>query len=375
MAGIYVHIPFCRQACHYCDFHFSTTLHRVPEMVEALISELRLRRDAFLKDPIETVYFGGGTPSMLTTEQLDLLFNTIEEIYQPAVDAEWTLEANPDDLRADRLAHLAAGRVNRLSIGIQAFDDKWLAMMNRSHDAVQARGVVAAARECGFRDLTADLIYGMPNMSLEQWQEQVKRLLDFELPHFSSYALTVEPRTVLAHRVAKGDVAMPDDALVEDQFQELVEAASAAGYEHYEVSNFARPGHRSKHNTGYWQGVTYLGIGPSAHSYDGMVRRWNVANNAAYVAALASGKAYWEQEQLSDADRYNEWVMTGLRLIYGIDPARVQEFGPELQSHFASEVERSVQAGDLEEKNGKLRIAPLRRFRSDGIASDLFFVK
>lgn len=374
MAGLYVHIPFCRQACHYCDFHFSTTLHRVDDMVEALIKELRLRRDAGPWRTIDTVYFGGGTPSMLSTEQLDQLFNTIIQEYQVAPDGEWTLEANPDDLSTARLAHLAAGQINRLSIGIQAFDDHWLKMMNRSHDAEQARNVIAAAREFGFRDLTTDLIYGMPDMSLAQWQEQVKRLLDFELPHFSSYALTVEPRTALAHLVEKRNIPMPDDGLVEDQFHALIEAAHEAGYEHYEVSNFARPGHRSRHNTSYWEGVPYLGIGPSAHSYDGEERRWNVANNASYMKALSTGEPYWEHEQLTEADRFNEWIMTGLRLADGIDPKEVNSYGSEFQKHFMKEVEASLMAGHLEECNGRLRIKSSARFKSDGIASDLFYI-
>lgn len=375
MAGLYVHIPFCRQACHYCDFHFSTTLHRVPEMVEGLKKELRLRRDAWSTHTFQTLYFGGGTPSMLTTTQLDELFEVLDSEYEINPDAEWTLEANPDDLTMTRLQHLSWSPINRLSIGIQAFDDLWLSMMNRSHDAAQAIRVISEARSFGFRDLTADLIYGMPQMNLKQWTEQVKRLLDFELPHFSSYALTVEPRTALAHQVEKGSVQMPEDGLVEDQFHALVQAAQAAGYDHYEVSNFARPGHRSKHNTSYWHGVPYLGIGPSAHSYDGQARRWNVANNAHYLQALEKGESFHEQEELSEVDRYNEWVMTGLRLSDGLRRDGLSEFSPKLRAHFDQEVSAAQAAGELVEEDGYIRIAPWRRFRSDGIASDLFYIQ
>ncbi|QTN37959.1 radical SAM family heme chaperone HemW [Cryomorphaceae bacterium] len=375
MAGLYVHIPFCRQACHYCDFHFSTTLHRVPEMVEGLKQELRLRRDAWSTRTFQTLYFGGGTPSMLTTAQLDELFEALHSEYNINPDAEWTLEANPDDLTMTRLQYLSESPINRLSIGIQAFDDTWLSMMNRSHDSAQAIRVISEARSFGFRDLTADLIYGMPQMNLNQWKEQVKRLLDFELPHFSSYALTVEPRTALAHQVEKGTVQMPEDGLVEDQFHALVQAAESAGYEHYEVSNFARPGHRSKHNTSYWHGVPYLGIGPSAHSYDGKMRRWNVANNAHYLEALEEGGTFHEQEELSEADRYNEWVMTGLRLSDGIRREGISEFSSALRAHFDQEVSAAQAAGELVEEDGYIRIAPWRRFRSDGIASDLFYIQ
>lgn len=373
MAALYVHIPFCRQACHYCDFHFSTTLHRVPEMVEGLINELRLRRDE-ISEPIKTVYFGGGTPSMLTTEQLDRVFSAIEEHYTLADSVEWTLEANPDDLSSARLTHLAEGRVNRLSIGIQAFEDRFLKAMNRSHSADQAKQVIIQARTYGFRDLTADLIYGQPEMSLSDWNEQVKRLLDFELPHFSSYALTVEPKTALAHQVSKGLVKMPDEGLIEDQFHLLRETASSAGYEHYEVSNFGLPGHRSKHNTSYWQGIPYLGIGPSAHSYLGSQRRWNIANNAEYLKGLENGTPFWETETLTETDRFNEWVMTGLRLIDGLEESVLSSFSTELQNHFEEEAKFLVSIGQLERGNGKIRIKPDQRFLSDGIASELFKV-
>lgn len=372
MAALYLHIPFCRQACHYCDFHFSTTLKRVPEMVDALILELRLRRDE-IAEPIRTVYFGGGTPSMLSTDQLDRIFTEIESNYTLADQVEWTLEANPDDLSLARLTHLAAGRVNRLSIGIQAFEDRFLTAMNRSHTADQALRVIQDARSFGFQDLTADLIYGQPNMSLADWKKQVQQLLDFQLPHFSSYALTVEPRTALARQVEIGQVSMPDDDLVEAQFHYLHEAAENAGYEHYEVSNFAMPGHHSKHNSSYWEGISYLGIGPSAHSYLKGERRWNVSNNARYIQSLNEGKSFWESESLSEADRYNEWVMTGLRLAAGLNPEELNSFDAKFKSHFEKEVQILVSKNQLEPVNGRVAIPANQRFLSDGIASELFW--
>ncbi|MEM1220964.1 MAG: radical SAM family heme chaperone HemW, partial [Bacteroidota bacterium] len=286
MAGIYLHIPFCKQACHYCNFHFSTSLRKKTEMVEALLREIDLRHDYLSDRQLRSIYLGGGTPSLLTGSELEQLFERIDQYFTIAPDAEITLEANPDDLSREYLSALAKSPVNRLSIGVQSFFAEDLAFMNRAHTAEEADRCIRLAQDAGFSNMSIDLIYGSPTTPLEHWIQNLEKSIALGVPHLSTYALTVEPKTALEHFVAKGKVPAPKDEHMEEQFMAMLDRLEAAGYEHYEISNWAKPGHYAVHNTSYWQGIPYLGIGPSAHSYDGQSRQWTIANNARYMAGL-----------------------------------------------------------------------------------------
>ncbi|HEY6899882.1 MAG TPA: radical SAM family heme chaperone HemW, partial [Puia sp.] len=291
MAGIYLHIPFCRQACHYCNFHFSTSLNRKNDFIVALLKEMELRKDYTGKEPIETVYFGGGTPSLLEEGELGRIMERLNALFPVAPGAEVTLEANPDDIHPGLLRSWRATGINRLSIGIQSFFEEDLQWMNRAHNARQAIDCIRMAQDTGFTNMSIDLIYGGPTLPDPHWQENVGQAIGLQVPHLSCYALTVEPRTALdkmIHLHKKEDVNPDDQAR---QFLQLMEMAANAGYEHYEISNFAKPGMRSRHNSSYWQGKTYLGLGPSAHSFNGASREWNIANNSQYIAAGGSAVA------------------------------------------------------------------------------------
>ena len=289
MAGIYFHIPFCKQACHYCNFHFSTSLRYKEEMVQAMLRELEARRLYLPDEPLDSIYFGGGTPSLLSEGELMAFFEAVNRYFRLSPKAEITLEANPDDLKPETLAALGRSPVNRLSIGIQSFAEEDLRFFNRAHDAHEARRCLDNARAAGFGDLTIDLIYGAPTTSHAQWAENLEIAFSYQIPHLSCYALTVEPRTALDHFIKKGKAPAVDEEQAARQFGYLVEATQAAGYEQYEISNFALPGRYAVHNSNYWTGAPYLGIGPSAHSFDGESRQWNVANNAKYLKAVGSG--------------------------------------------------------------------------------------
>ncbi|MEZ4994900.1 MAG: radical SAM family heme chaperone HemW, partial [Saprospiraceae bacterium] len=277
MPGLYLHIPYCKQACHYCNFHFSTTLHNREGMIEAIVQEMKLRRAALPSVPLASVYLGGGTPSLLTHEELNRIFSTIYELFSISEDAEITLEANPDDLNLEAIRHLKDTPVNRLSIGIQSFSEEDLRFMNRAHNAIEARTSIEYVQDAGFENLTIDLIYGTPTTTDRQWARNMEIALEYDIPHISCYALTVEPRTALAHFVKKGKVPSPDEDQAVRQFEQLMDIMELEGFEHYEISNFARPGWHARHNSSYWRGKPYLGIGPAAHSFDGdRTRSWNV---------------------------------------------------------------------------------------------------
>ncbi|KGE89000.1 MAG: radical SAM family heme chaperone HemW [Phaeodactylibacter xiamenensis] len=381
MPGIYFHIPFCKQACHYCNFHFSTSLKYKSQVVEAMLKELHWRAGYLPQEPLQSLYFGGGTPSLLEAEELAAFFDAVARHFELAPDAEITLEANPDDLTPEKLQALRASPVNRLSIGIQSFYEEDLTFFNRAHNAAEARQCVERARAAGFRDLTVDLIYGAPTMPDAHWAANLKAVLEAEVPHFSAYALTVEPQTALDYFVRKGKVPPVEEAAAARHFEMLVEMTSAAGYEQYEVSNFALPGRYALHNSSYWKGEPYLGIGPSAHSFNGHSRQWNVANNAKYLKAMATsdlgqaiGLGLFEKEGLSTADQYNEYVMTGLRTIWGVSLHTIRSrFGVEYAAHFEREVARFEAAGQVVSAHGKYWLPGTHRFMADGIAADLFW--
>lgn len=374
MAGIYIHIPFCKQACHYCDFHFSTSLKKKEEMLVALKGELLLRKAELKGEIIETIYFGGGTPSILAVEEINALIETVYQNFTVVDQPEITLEANPDDLTTTTIHRLAQSKVNRLSIGIQSFGEEDLKMMNRAHNAQEAITCLQEAVRY-FDNISIDLIYGIPNLSNERWLENIQRILDLGIPHISCYALTVEERTALNKLIQKGVIPSPKEEVAHAHFMLLIEKLRANGYVHYELSNFAKPGYYSKNNSAYWLGKKYLGIGPSAHSFDGTYRSWNISNNPLYIKAIEAGELPSEVEKLSLSDRYNEYIMTGLRTIWGVDLARIaREFGSTFHEYLVRESTSFIADGLMQEVEGVLTITDKGKFLSDGIASDLFWL-
>jgi len=375
-AGLYLHIPFCKQACHYCNFHFSTTLRSKPAMLDAILHELELQRDYLSGAELSTIYFGGGTPSLLSIAELVQIFEKIHALHRVSSDAEITLEANPDDLSVEKLRDLRDYTpVNRLSIGIQSFFDDDLRWMNRAHTAVHARECLQAAAATGFQDLSVDLIYGAPTTPDANWAENLRIVLLEGIPHLSCYCLTVEEGTALAHFVRKGAMQPVDEERAARQFEYLQDATAAQGYEHYEISNFALPGRYSRHNSSYWSGTPYLGIGPSAHSFDGHSRQWNIAHNARYMSALQAGHISFERETLTSAQRYNEYVMTSLRTIWGCEIVRIEAFGEPYAGYFKAEKKQFLHDGLLENTGTHIRLTRTGKLLADRIASDLFWTE
>lgn len=380
MAGIYLHIPFCKQACHYCNFHFSTSLRLKADLLEAVRREIVLRRHYLGQAPrIESVYLGGGTPSLLTEAELMTLFEQLDTTFTLASDAEITLEANPDDLGPQKVDALRRSPVNRLSIGLQSFSDEDLRYFNRAHTADEAVRCLQRVQDAGFEDLTVDLIYGAPTTGDAQWAANVQQVLDLGIPHLSCYALTVEPRTALAHLIEKGKARPVDDEQSARQFELLMDWMSAAGYEHYEISNFARPGHRARHNSSYWLGLPYLGLGPSAHSFDGQSRQWNVSHNPRYIKSLKAAEQWaglehelWEREMLTPVRRYNEYVLTRLRTAWGCTAEELKALGEGFWAHFRREAMPFLQNGLVSEQEGVYRLSRRGKLLADRIASDFF---
>ncbi|MES2747724.1 MAG: radical SAM family heme chaperone HemW [Bacteroidota bacterium] len=374
MSGIYIHIPFCKQACHYCDFHFSTSLKKKDAMVLALAKEIELRKKEFKDEVVETIYFGGGTPSLLTKDEIQSLIAVIYANYNVIENPEITLEANPDDLTKERIVELAQSPVNRLSIGIQSFFEDDLQLMNRAHNSAEAKECLEFATQ-HFDNISVDLIYGIPNMSNEKWLQNIQTALSYKIPHISSYALTVEPKTALHAFIQKGIIPQPDDEVASAHFQILVDTLSEHDFIHYELSNFAKENYFSKNNSSYWLGKKYIGIGPSAHSYDGKKRGWNVSNNAIYLKSIQENKLPIETETLSKTDRYNEYIMTGLRTIWGISFDRIEsEFGTMYLDYLNQHASKYIEDHLLFIDDNILRTTKKGKFLCDGIASDLFWV-
>lgn len=375
MSGIYLHIPFCKQACHYCDFHFSTSLKKKEALVAMMAREIALR-NTWMGDHtvIETIYFGGGTPSLLTIPELLFLIETIYQHFKVVEHPEITLEANPDDLTPDYLHALAQTPVNRLSIGVQSFFEEDLRLMNRAHNAQEALASLQLATTL-FDNITLDLIYGIPGLTNEKWLANIQTALDLGVPHISSYALTVEPKTALHSFVQKGIIPNPDDGQAQEQFLLLIDQLEAAGFVHYELSNFGKEGYFSKNNSAYWLGKSYVGIGPAAHSFNGTQRGWNISNNTKYIQTLEAHELPLELETLSLTDRYNEYVMTGLRTIWGVDLNRLEtEFGPRFKTYFLQQAEVHLEDHLLFIDGDIVRTTRKGKFLSDGIASDLFLL-
>ncbi|MBC8155805.1 MAG: radical SAM family heme chaperone HemW [Bacteroidetes bacterium] len=379
---LYLHIPFCKQACHYCDFHFSTNQRPKADLVTAMAHEIGLRASYLPPQPLETIYFGGGTPSLLTESELAELFGAIHRHFTVDPGAEVTLEANPDDLTAEKLVMLRR-YVNRLSIGIQTFDEATLRWMNRAHSATEAVHCVHLARAAGFDELSIDLIYGIPgharpNGDASLWTADLDRALALNVPHISAYALTIEPNTAFSTWTKTGKLPPVDEDLAAAHFEQLVEALTASGYEQYEISSFARPApgqipHYARHNTAYWQQRPYLGVGPAAHSYDGQSRQFNVANNAQYITALRGDVIPAERGELTSADRVNEYLLTGLRTKWGCQLAELNRLlDDDFLTRNQAELTHLQPTGWLASENGVLRLTDSGKLFADRVASELF---
>ena len=341
MAGIYLHIPFCKQACSYCNFHFSTLIIHKNDVLKAMLHEIELQHNFFpTSTKIETIYFGGGTPSLLSVDEINTFTDKIKTIFDVVEHAEITLEANPDDITNDYLVQLKnKTSINRLSIGVQSFLEEDLLYMNRAHNAQEAIECIRLAKQHGFHNLSVDLIYGTPSLSDEQWQKNLDVLVDLDIAHVSCYALTVEEKTALHHSIKTKKISAPNDEKTARQFSILMDKMQQHHYNHYEISNFCKEPHFAKHNTNYWKGISYLGIGPSAHSFDGVKRYWNIANNAIYTKKILNNEFANESEVLSKTDSYNEYVMTSIRTVFGVDLSKIkQDFGDDFQHHFLFEV-------------------------------------
>jgi oxygen-independent coproporphyrinogen-3 oxidase len=374
MAGIYIHIPFCKQACFYCDFHFSTSLKKKEDMILSLIKEIELRKNELGDTIIETIYFGGGTPSVLNTEEIRELIKAVYTHFNVIENPEITLEANPDDLSEDKIIALSKSPVNRLSIGVQSFFEKDLKLMNRAHNSKEAKESLAIALRY-FDNISLDLIYGIPDCTNEEWLINIQTALSFGVPHISSYALIVEPRTALERLIAKGEIKNVSDLKSQEQFHILTKELDKEGFVNYELSNFGKEGFFSKNNSSYWLGIPYLGIGPSAHSFDGKQRSWNIKNNSKYIKSIQELVLPIERETLSITDKYNEYVMTGLRTIWGVSLEKIKNnFGKKYLNYLESQSKKHIEQELLHIEKGVLKTRKKGKFLVDGIASDLFML-
>ena len=368
MSGIYIHIPFCRQACHYCNFHFSTSLRYKNELLDSLLKETELQKDYLENELVETIYFGGGTPSILQISDLRFQIERIKELFNTAKGAEITLEANPDDINEEKLAGWKEIGINRLSIGVQSFFEEDLLWMNRAHNGEQAVGSLQLAVKY-FDNITMDLIYGHPLLSNEKWKQNVEKVIALNIRHISCYALTVEPKTPLSKMIKekkKEDIQQEKQA---EQFLLLMQWLQDAGYEHYEISNFAKPGFRSRHNSSYWQGKKYLGLGPSAHSFNGESRQSNISNNNAYIESLAENKIPFEKETLTPSQKTNEYIMTALRTKEGLD---LDKLPGSVSNELRTGSKKFIESGKLILRENKLLLTKEGKLFADGIAAELF---
>jgi oxygen-independent coproporphyrinogen-3 oxidase len=375
MSGIYIHIPFCKKACHYCDFHFSTSLKYKEEMLVAIQKELKLRTLELKGELVETIYFGGGTPSLLTVFEIEDILKIVRENYDVSENPEITLEANPDDLVPEKIIELSKSAINRLSIGIQSFFEEDLKMMNRAHSASEAINCLGEATKY-FDNITIDLIYGVPGLTNERWGENLRKAFDFNVNHISSYALTVEEKTALASFIKNKTYPPLDENLALEHFNTLVSETEKNGFIQYEISNFGKPNYFSKHNISYWEGINYIGVGPSAHSFNKTHRSWNISNNNKYLKLLNNSKLALEYEKLTITDKYNEYIMTGLRTIFGVSLEKVEnDFGPKYSNYLKKCMEFLLDEETLILKNGILKTTQKGKFLADGIASDLFYLE
>jgi len=375
LSGIYIHIPFCKKACHYCNFHFSTIHSHKQRVVAAIIKEIELRKNYLPSNKIESIYFGGGTPSILTQVELNSIFNEIYKYFDVTEGAEITLEANPDDLNINRLKELKKSPINRLSIGIQSFRDEDLIWMNRAHSAIEAKESIRNAKEFGFESLSIDLIYGTPNLSNDAWKSNILQAIDLGVNHISSYCLTVETKTALSHLIENGKLDPLSEEQAAQQFDILIDTLEKNSFEQYEISNFAKDGKYAIHNTNYWMNKPYIGIGPSAHSFNQTERSWNIANNILYAEAIEKNELPMETEVLSIANKLNEYVMTSLRTKWGCSLNYIESnFGYKYAEQILQQAYPHIQKNHLTKEGNTLLVSKAGKFFSDGIASDLFLL-
>ena len=375
MPGIYLHIPFCKQACHYCDFHFTTSQRGRGEMLEAMLQELQFRKEAANRQTVDTIYFGGGTPSLLTYDELMRFFELIYTEYNVSADAEVTMEANPDDLEMGHLKELRRTPVNRFSIGIQSFREEDLRGMNRAHTAQQAMRCVPDAADAGFENISIDLIFGLPGLEPEHWQDNVERAFTLPITHLSCYGLTIEPKTALAWQIRKGLTPLPDEEKAAAQYAWLLNEAESKGFPWYEISNFSKPGYESRHNTAYWNGIPYIGIGPSAHSYDGSMRSWNVSNNAIYVKGIEKKQPEVESEVLNESEKFHEVLLTSLRVRTGLSLMTIRNrYDAVVLSRLLDAAQPFINKGWMILEEDHLRITQQGLLFADGITAELFII-
>ena len=375
MASIYIHIPYCKQQCTYCNFHFRIAQNDKVEMLKSIKKEIAMRQAYLNDETISSIYFGGGTPSILSKAEIDSLITTISSYFTIATDAEITLECNPDDLDKNMLTDLKDIGINRLSIGIQSFDDADLKFMNRSHNAKEALSCIQFAKESGFDNITIDLIYGLPNQSNENWKKNLTKMLSLDIQHFSAYSLTVEHKTKLKHLIDKKLVTPLDDKITVEHFNTLVKIANENNFIHYEISNFGKEGFFSNHNSAYWKNKHYLGVGPSAHSFNGSSRQWNIASNKQYIEKVNGNESYFEVEQLSNTQQYNEYIFTALRTIWGVELGYINnQFGQEALNYFKKQVINWENKGKIKQEKNTYTLTKKGKLYADAIASDLFIV-
>jgi oxygen-independent coproporphyrinogen-3 oxidase len=374
VSGIYIHIPFCKKACHYCNFHFSTNQNSKSAFIKAVCKELMLRKSEYASEEIQSIYFGGGTPTVLEVSELDAILQTVYEHYNVSDTPEITLEANPDDLGTEKIKALSQTKINRLSIGIQSFHESDLTAMNRAHNADEAKKCLEIATTY-FDNITIDLMFGMPTMSVALWRQNLQTAFGFGIKHLSCYALTVEPKTALEHFINKGSHPPMDDELAAKHFEVLLQETATQGLTHYETCSFGHLDYFSRHNTSYWLGKTYMGVGPSAHSFDGVQRSWNVSNNSKYIKSLEADLRPYESEVLSVENRFNEYIMTGLRTIWGVSLEKIEtDFGVKIKTQLLENSKKFRASKTLILEENHLKITRTGKFLSDGIASDLFLV-
>ena len=373
MAGIYIHIPFCKQSCHYCNFHFSTSTKNKDEVLDAIENEIKQKGQA-TNEAISTIYFGGGTPSILDVNEINSIIKRIYKEFNVESEAEITIEANPDDLNKEKIINLSLTEINRLSIGVQSFIDKELKIMNRAHDSKKALNSIEISKKY-FNNISIDLMYGVPDSTIESWAYNLDTVSQFDINHISSYALTLEPKTALESFVRKLIVDMPDEGLVYDQYNLINKKLEPLGFINYEVCSFAKENFFSKNNSAYWLRKKYIGIGPSAHSFDGKSRSWNISNNKKYIDQIKKGKSFYKKEKLSKVDQYNEYVMTGFRTIWGVSANFIENnFNSKFKNYFTDRIQKHIDQKNIIVKDDIYTTTNEGRFLADGISSDLFLV-
>ena len=375
MAGIYIHVPFCKQKCNYCNFHFSTKQDNVEELVSGMIIELDQRKSYLKTKKIDSIYFGGGTPSIIDVKHIINIIEKIYSLFDVKKTAEITMEFNPDDIKKEKLNKLRQAGINRLSIGIQSFNNEDLIFMNRSHNAKEAISSIKLAKECGFNNMSIDLIYGVQNQTDKTWKKNLNQMFELEIDHFSAYALTVEPDTKLNYLIKKKRVQPTSELKAENHFKILQEESLKMGYEQYEISNFCRKNKFAQHNTSYWKDKAYLGIGPSAHSYNGESRRWNISNNLKYITLINNSEKYFDEEKLSPTQKYNEYTLTSLRTIWGVSLDYLENnFDQHIVSHFKKNARKWIDNKNIILEKNNERLTNKGMLFADAISSDLFII-